>query len=218
MAAFTLAERMGVREVELDIQLSRDAHLVICHDRMLDRYGYPGRVVAGMTLHELKMLDMGSWFSHGSFQDERMLTLDELFDRFGARFTYHIEIKEPAPGIEQAVLDTVDSHGLRQAVVVTSFHYAVLAKVRKLCRQIPTGWLVKKDGLSRSCIDQAVLIGCLQICPKVSDLTADQVAEARRWLPEVRAFGVKTLDDVLRVVETGCDGLTIDHPDWLRHR
>jgi len=217
MAAFTLAERMGVREVELDIQLSRDAHLVICHDRMLDRYGYPGRVVAEMTLHELKMLDMGSWFSLGSFQDERILILEELFDRFGDRFTYHIEIKDPAPGIEQAVLDTVASHGLRQAVVVTSFYYAVLAKVRELCHEIPTGWLVKKDGLSRRCIDQAVLIGCLQICPKVSDLTTDRVAEGHRWLPEVRAFGVKTLDDVVRVVKTGCDGLTIDHPDWLRN-
>ena len=63
LAAFRLAERMGVTEIELDVQFSKDRQLVICHDPVLDRYGYPGLRVADSTLDELLTLDMGSWFS-----------------------------------------------------------------------------------------------------------------------------------------------------------
>ena len=57
MAAFRLAERMGAREIEFDLQLTKDGHMVVVHDTVLDRYGYPGLRVAEMTLRDLKQLD-----------------------------------------------------------------------------------------------------------------------------------------------------------------
>ncbi|MGH6622063.1 MAG: glycerophosphodiester phosphodiesterase, partial [Alphaproteobacteria bacterium] len=39
MAAFRLAERMGAREIEFDLQLTKDGHMVVVHDTVLDRYG-----------------------------------------------------------------------------------------------------------------------------------------------------------------------------------
>ena len=52
LAAFRLAEKMGVKEVELDVWLSKDNHIVLCHDGALDRYGYPGLHVKDLQLDE----------------------------------------------------------------------------------------------------------------------------------------------------------------------
>jgi len=216
MAAFLKAEKMAVREVELDVQFSKDRHLVICHDRVLDRYGHSGRILAEMTLHELQTLDMGTWFSP-EFCNERMMTLSKLFSQFGSRFTYHVEIKEPASGIERAVLCAIEDAGLERSVIISSFHEQSLAIVKDLSPSTPVAWLVRTNGLTKENISLAVALGCQHICPRASEITAEHVAEAHQILSEVRAFGVKTRDDARRVVETHCDGLTIDNPDWLKH-
>ena len=65
---------MGIGEVELDTQLSTDGKVLICHDKLLDRYGYPGAVVETMHSSDLLALDMGSWFSPYHFAGEPMVT------------------------------------------------------------------------------------------------------------------------------------------------
>jgi glycerophosphoryl diester phosphodiesterase len=89
MAAFERAAGMGVREIEFDLQLTKDGRMVVIHDTVLDRYGYPGLRVAEMTLGDLKKLDMGAWFGNPEFGTEAVLTADELFEAFGRRFVYH---------------------------------------------------------------------------------------------------------------------------------
>lgn len=217
IAAFSLAKQMGVREVELDVQLSRDGHLLVCHDRVLDRYGHPGRVLAEMTLEELQALDIGAWFS-AEFQDERMLTLSELFDCFGPRFIYHVEIKETAPGIEEAVLDAVSTFGLLESVVVTSFDDSILGRIGALAPDLALGWLVREGGVSAANVRRAGALGCLQICPRVGDVDRAGTQAAQRELAEVRVYGVKGRSDAAWAIECGVDGMTIDWPDWLRHR
>jgi glycerophosphoryl diester phosphodiesterase len=63
LAAFELAQRMGATEIELDVRFSRDRQIVVCHDRVLTRFGYPDLAISDLTLNELLELDMGSWFA-----------------------------------------------------------------------------------------------------------------------------------------------------------
>jgi len=106
-AAFLLAEKMGINDIELDIQQTKDRHLVIVHDELLDRYGYPGVRVSNLTMSEIDNLDMGSWFSPFFFRGEHMLTLEALFILFGKRMNYVIEIKSCTPDIPMDVLSCV---------------------------------------------------------------------------------------------------------------
>ncbi len=50
------------------------------------------------------------------------------------------------------------------------------------------------------------------------ETTTDLVRDGHARIAEVRAHSVKGVSDMLRVIETGCDGLTINWPDWLVHR
>ena len=190
--------------------------MVICHDRVLDRYGYPGLAVSRLTWKELQQLDLGAWFGK-KFVGERMLHLAELFEQFRRRVTYHIEIKEPARGIEESLLRLISDHQVHRQVIVTSFHYDALATIRQLNPEIRMGWLVRKSGLTAVNVARAAAIGCLQICPHLEDLVANRVREAHETLQEVRAHHVVSREDAWRVVNTGCDGLTINHPEWLEH-
>ncbi len=216
-AAFRLAEQMGIKEVELDVWLTRDNHIVICHDGCLDRYGYPGLHVKDMDLKDLLTIDMGSWFSPFLFSEERMLTLETLFTQFGDRFVYHVEIKEPQPGLSRKVLAVVETHGLGRQVFITSKHIHCLIEVKSALPMIGTGWLQTKGHFTEEIVERAANAGLFQICPHAQDTTKAMVEAAHAKLPEVRAWGISAIEFALQTIDSGCDGFTINWPDWFIH-
>lgn len=217
LAAFHLAERMGATEVELDVQFSKDRQIIICHDETLARYGYPGLRVAELTLQELLALDMGTWFSPYLYGGERLLAFDTLLGVFRHRFIYHVEIKSPSDGLPRAVLDSLTTRRLNQRSVVTSFYNRVLIELRRLAPDLRVGWLVRAGEFTTDNISKAAEAGFFQICPRAAETCKDIVGAAHARLPEVRAWGVNGIIEMTQVVESGCDGLTINWPDWLIH-
>ena len=217
LAAFKLARKMGAKELEFDLQFSKDRQIVVCHDRALDRYGYPGLSVAELTLMELRDLDMGSWFSPFLYGGEKIPTLEDILSEFAEGFTLHAEIKEPSPGLGTAILDALDRHGAQDRTIVTSFDFDALAEIRALDPDRRVGWLVRTGGFNGDNVARAAEAGFHQLCPIASETTVQLVRQAHRSLPEIRAHSVKSADDIVQAVESGCDGMTINWPDWLTH-
>jgi glycerophosphoryl diester phosphodiesterase len=222
LSAFTLAEQIGVLEVELDTQLTTDGVVALCHDLTLARYGHGERMVEEMTWRALAELDMGSWFSPFLYGGEPMLSLEQLFVHFGDRFLYHVELKGRASALPAAVYALIDRFGLAQSCFVTSFAYDALVSMRRESAALRLGWLV--EIVDEEVLARAEAIHLYQLCPCAGDVTAEMVSAARTVVPEVRAWGVNgesvrqqsaeiiTLID--RIVEAGCDGMTINWPDW----
>lgn len=76
MAAFEKAVELGADAIELDLHVSHDGELVIIHDDTLDRTTDGQGPVHTRSLHELKQLDAGRWFSE-RFAGQRIPTLAE---------------------------------------------------------------------------------------------------------------------------------------------
>lgn len=224
-AAFRLAYAMQVTEIELDAQLTTDGQVVLCHDATLARYGHGSQVVEDSTWAELAPLDMGSWFSPYLYRGEPMIRLDDLFDLYADRFTYHVEIKGRAPALPAAVHALITRYDLAHACVVTSFSHAALVAMRALDADLRLGWLVRNIAAGE--MEQARALNLFQLCPIGQAVTPHMVAAARTVVPEVRAWGIQgeTVDRqsgdvaalIRRVVEAGCDGMTINWPDWVTH-
>jgi glycerophosphoryl diester phosphodiesterase len=224
-AAFDLAQRMGVTEVELDTQLTVDGKIALCHDGTLERYGHGARVVEQMQWDELAALDMGSWFSPFLFANERMITLDDLFEKHTRNFTYHVEIKGKAAELPAAVHASIERHNLRDHCIITSFRYDALVAMRELDSTIRMGWLIRE--IDDEAIEKAKALNLYQLCPIAKAVNADMVAQARQVVSEVRAWGLQgetisrhnaeLIDLIHQVVDSGCDGMTINWPDWVRH-
>ncbi|MDB4897641.1 MAG: glycerophosphoryl diester phosphodiesterase, partial [Firmicutes bacterium] len=62
MAAFRKGWELGADLLELDVQLTRDGHVVVVHDPTLERTTNGQGMVHEHTLAELKELDAGSWY------------------------------------------------------------------------------------------------------------------------------------------------------------
>ena len=214
-SAFLLAERMGATEIELDVRFSLDRKLMICHDESLDRFGYPGMKVAECAAEDLATLDMGSWFSPYLYRGERMIQLHTLFHLFGKRFTYHIEMKDDSPALPQVLLELVSDFHLQKRTIITSKYFHLLERMRGLDPALRVGWLVAQ--LTGENVQQAAESGFFQICPRTDGVDQKRVSAAHERLPEVRAHHVGSIADALRAIESGCDGVTINWPDWLIH-
>jgi glycerophosphoryl diester phosphodiesterase len=221
LAAFALAAKMGVGEVELDCQLTVDGQVVLCHDRTLERYGHGSRVVESMSSAELLGLDMGSWFSPFLFANERMLRLESLFEQFHRQFVYHVELKGEAPGLAVGAAKRIAQAGLAEHCIITSFRQQALAEMQQVAPHLRRGWLVRQ-------VDAAVLaqtqgLDLFQLCPQAESLSVEVVRQARTVAPEVRAWGLsgahlQVVGLIQRVIESGCDGMTINWPDWVVQR
>src|SRR4029434_9244669 len=75
-AAFDLALQMGARHIELDVEATRDGHIVVIHDGAVDRTTDGSGPVAGQTLEALQALDAGSWVGQ-EFTGERIPPVSE---------------------------------------------------------------------------------------------------------------------------------------------
>jgi glycerophosphoryl diester phosphodiesterase len=219
LSAFQLAVAMGIKEIELDVQLSLDGQVVICHDLSLERYGYPV-LVESTSWAELDVLDMGSWFSPFLYSNERMLRLEDLFKRYGRRVTYHIEIKGKSEELPQRVCRLIDRFGLQEQVIITGFSYEALQRIRRLAPGLRLGWLVQN--LDRDTLSQSHELELFQLCPKADSITFHDVRLAQAEVPEIRVWGVEgRRGEVLRLIQktidARCDGATLNWPDWVSY-
>jgi glycerophosphoryl diester phosphodiesterase len=98
---------------ELDVQRSRDGHLICVHDATVDRTTNATGRVSQLTLKELKSLDAGSWFNTG-FRGERIPTLDEVFELLGhyrkSSVLIAVDFKGDDSEIERDVVALADKH------------------------------------------------------------------------------------------------------------
>ena len=220
LPAFELARKMGVLEVELDTQLATDGVVVLCHDDCLDRYGNGDHVVEEMSSGQLLSLDMGSWFSPFLFADTPMLTLESLLDGFGNDFVFHIELKGQASDLPAAVLALVEERNMLDHSIVTSFSFDQLQRMRQIssCR---LGWLVEE--FNQEVLDRALELNLFQLCPPARMVSTNLVEWGCEAVEEIRAWGmggssreVRTL--IQHIVDCGCDGMTINWPDWASHQ
>lgn len=227
LAAFQLADDTGVTEIETDVQITTDGVVVLCHDRTLARYGHGDQVVEEQPWATLAGLDMGSWFSPYLHHDKRLLPLQELLAAFGDKFTYHIELKGQAavPQLAAATQRLIAAHHLHEQCIITSFAYDSLVAMRSIDPTLRLGWLVQ--GIDEAVLTKAKALELFQLCPKADQVTKELVKAARMVVTEVRAWGLNSdsvssqAKEVQSLIHTllaaGCDGMTINWPDWVRH-
>lgn len=216
MAAFRRALDMGVDEIETDVHLTQDAELILLHDHELDRTtdgsGAPGL----QTLAQLRQLDAGSWMAP-EFAGERLITLGQLLAAFGERLTYHVELKDRSPGIGVATADVVRRYGLEARTLVSGFDcQAELLAAKAGLPGLRSTVLVRPALDPIDAIRETAAEGHDGISLYVERIDRTMVERAHELGLEVRCWGVRTRQDMERGAVAGCNGMTINWPDWLQ--
>jgi len=118
IAAFELAVRQQANGIELDANLTKDGEIVVIHDTEVDRTTNSHGRVLSMTLKEIKTLDAGSYFDP-AFSNEKIPTLEEVFEAFGRKIMINIEIKNNFSSrkkLPKKIAQLVIKHNLSQWV------------------------------------------------------------------------------------------------------
>lgn len=145
MTAFEKAVSInGLTGIELDIQLTRDGKLVVCHDEKVDRTTDGIGDVRSFSLQELKKLQIDV----GNGQIERIPTMEEVFDLLGdflkKGLLLNIELKNslyPYEGMEEKIIDMVHSRDVQDSIIYSSFYARSIEKVKTLDSHARTGIL-----------------------------------------------------------------------------
>ncbi|RSL35166.1 glycerophosphodiester phosphodiesterase [Salibacterium salarium] len=144
--AFDQAAQTDHAWLEMDIQKTKDDELVVIHDDDIERTTNDEGEVGDFTLEELKELDAGTWFNEAnpdkadeSYKNAELLTLEEVFERYGKNENYYIETKSPQlnEDMEEPLVDMVEEHDLVDNVIIQSFEPSSLQTVHELNEDIP---------------------------------------------------------------------------------
>jgi len=223
MAAFERAVAMGATEVETDVAFTKDGHLLLFHDFTLERTTNGAGLPEDYTLDELKRLDAGSWSDprlswDRDYSGEKLITLDELLDRFGDTLTYHVELKKPMTGLVPAVVGAIKDRGLIGNVFVFSIENEEgLKEAQRLAPGIRIAWapetMLRDD--PRRAIEKCAANGFAMITLNSGNQSRELVELAHSLGIEARSSGISSHDKMTAAAEIGCNGMTINWPDWL---
>jgi glycerophosphoryl diester phosphodiesterase len=190
------------------VQFTADNQIVIFHDSTLERLAGSKRRVSGMTLSEIKKIDLGVGLA--------IATLDELFEMMGPRVLYNIELKELSlhdSGLETAVADRVESFGLQDLTLISSFNPFSVRRARKaFSRSVPVA-LNRSKGL----LKYTYLLASEQADhPHHSLVDQSYMSWAEKRGYRVHAWTVDDPQEASRLVALGVHGIITNKPQLMR--
>lgn len=226
MSAFRKAIDSGADGIEFDVRLSRDGVPVIIHDDTLRRTASRTERVVDLSVKELQMVDVGSWFSSSDFNGETIPTLQQLLDEFSANDALlYLELKCAPFEISRLVSSTCEllvNNSIRERVIVECFDLAAIEEVKRLTPDVKTAALFEPN-----LRNPASLISSKTLIEQATAVDADEIAfhyrlANRNTVAKARGAGLRsvvwTVDDpkwLSRGVEYGIDALITNNPALL---
>ncbi len=244
LAAMRQAVAAGADAIELDVHMTRDGHLVVCHDPTVDRTTAGHGAIAELTLEEVQSLDNAYWWVPGSVVDHeapegdyvhrgrapddagyRIPTLAEVLDAFPGVFL-NLDIKRTAPDVEpyeKPLADLLRRFGRVDDVIVASFNDTATDRFREHAPEIGTSagtnatatfWRAVRDGIRPPATPHSALQVPVTFGERV--LVDERfVAVAHDHGLAVHVWTIDDADEMARLVDLGVDGIMTDRPSVL---
>ena len=122
----------GASSIEIDVHITADDHIVVCHDPTVDRTTNGSGAINGMTIEQIKELRL---LENGTVTDQQIPTLEQVLEVIDGRAELLLEIKRTNgnnKGIEQRVLEILRQHGALKYTAIQSFDDNVLETLHSL--------------------------------------------------------------------------------------
>ena len=119
--------------VEVDVHLTKDGHVVVCHDPEVSRTTDGKGMIKDLTLAQIRSFHIKD--KEGRIMHETMPTLLEVLQSIGDRAELLLEIKrsdDRDDGLERKCLDVIRKSGAYGRVTVQSFNDIVLDRFHQM--------------------------------------------------------------------------------------
>lgn len=231
LPALQKAMELKADALEVDLRLSQDGHLVLMHDRRVNRTTNGRGKVESLSLSRLRELDAGSHFDD-RFRGERIPILEEVLALPRQGTWLILELKETGKRAEQAealMLAALRAHNATD-VILKSFDREQLARLRTAAPQYPQLYVMLAHFPA---LNLTIAEGPSFHDPLTEPvqwlqwhrafLNKERVALAQAAGKRVIAWSVNDDEDIIEMLEYGVDGIETDRPDrvrdlWRQHR
>ena len=135
LAAFKLAAEMGADGIELDVHLTRDGEVLVCHDAEVDTTSDGTGLIKDLTLAEIKRFDFAYRADSTAFSDKygfvEAPTLAEVYSLLAPTgMTVNVELKTQDEELLQKCADLAREYGMVEKVWYSSFFHDTLTRIR----------------------------------------------------------------------------------------
>jgi glycerophosphoryl diester phosphodiesterase len=216
LLAFQKALEIGVDEIELDLYLTKDGHLIIMHDSTVDRTTDGTGAISDLTLAEIKALDAGGVFGE-QFRGERVPTWEEALELVQGKVGLNVHLKEggnPDGDYERKVAKAlIDFHMVEDSILTCSdASVGIFADIdsRIECR------IFRANRTPEEYIRKSVEMGLRTMQPGRDITTRDFIQKAHAAGRIVHVFYADTPEDMCAYIEIGVDGILTNYPERLK--
>ena len=207
--------KAGADAVEVDVHLTSDGYLVVCHDETLDRTTSGKGRIEDMTLEQVRAVTIPN--GDGV---ERIPLLEEVLDLIKGQCKLLLEIKKSREGqypfIEDKVIDMLDKTGMKDQVIIQSFNDGVLERIHEIAPDMPLEKLIICRLPFGLAYDIKVRKFSIDDYPYVQSFNPNNTLTTRRFVRQVHKSGkmvrVWTVDKPRKVLK-GADAVITNHPD-----
>ncbi|AFU13290.1 MULTISPECIES: glycerophosphodiester phosphodiesterase [Bacillus] len=226
IAAYKLGQQLKGDYIEIDLQMTKDGHLVAMHDETVNRTTNGKGLVKEHTLEEMKQLNVGSFFNEKypnlakkEFENAKVPKLKEIIEMFGHNANYYIETKSPDeyPGMEEKLLEIIKYYQISDKVIIQSFSEESLQKIHSLHANIPLVQLLsyqKSVQLNELEIEKYKTY-CIGLGMNYKYIDSAYVKKIKKHGLEVHPFTVDNEKDMKKLLSWGVDGMFTNYPDRL---
>ncbi|MED2843450.1 glycerophosphodiester phosphodiesterase [Bacillus toyonensis] len=226
IAAYKLGQQLKGDYIEIDLQMTKDGHLLAMHDETVNRTTNGKGLVKEHTLEEMKQLNVGSFFNEKypnlakkEFENAKVPKLKEIIEMFGHNANYYIETKSPDeyPGMEEKLLEIIKYYQISDKVIIQSFSEESLQKIHSLHANIPLVQLLsyqKSVQLNELEIEKYKAY-CIGLGMNYKYIDSAYVKKIKKHGLEVHPFTVDNEKDMKKLLSWGVDGIFTNYPDRL---
>lgn len=202
MAAFQKALEMDATHMELDVYLIASGDLVVFHDDNLKRLTGVDADIENFNYHDLKKVKL----SNG----ESIPLLEDVMELLKGKVVLNIELK--GSGTAKPVFDIINALGYdEKQLVISSFKWEELRKMRSLNNNIPIGILTDNNPLDA--IPVAKELKAIAINPYYKNTTKDLVNKIHVNGFKVYCWTVNETHELAYMKEIGVDGVFCNYLD-----
>jgi glycerophosphoryl diester phosphodiesterase len=214
LAAFQLALEQGCDALELDIHLSLDGKLMVCHDSTVDRTTNASGRIVDIDASQLRTYDAGIWFNK-KYKGQQIPFLAEVFERIPQNIIVNVEIKmipEYENKIEQKLVELLIEKDRLSNVVISSFDHSCLVRLMKIEPRAKIGLLYQHKLINP--VEYAALLNVpvFSLHPHYKSINENDLIKAQSSGISVYPWTVDHIKDMRKLIKKGVAGIITNYP------
>ncbi|GMK44075.1 glycerophosphoryl diester phosphodiesterase [Paenibacillus glycanilyticus] len=215
LASFRLAAEQGSHMVELDIHLSEDGKLIVCHDDTLDRTTDGSGAIRLLHSEVIRKADAGSWFSP-SFAGEKVPFLEEVYDLLPEHIEINVEVKDSAGSLlDRVLLDYLRGEGRLERTVVSSFDHKLLLRLKQAEPELRIGLLYAADLIHHATYAALLETEVWSLHPHHGHIGARDTEDALAAGLQIYPYTANHPAEWDKLISIGVTGIITDFPGLL---